>query len=231
MKRASAVRLALAFAVIAWVMTYVPAAWAQDFTTSRSGGRAGTWEFSLPFIYTDSATIDGGNGSSVEINEDWGWGFGFGYNFSDHFQLNGLLSFSSRSYDATVVQDDGTTRRYSNYLDTSTISLNGVYYLLKGNITPFISGGIGWTYVDTNIATGPSSGTCWWDPWWGYVCDSYTPTRTEEDWSYNAGIGLRFDVTRHFSLQAGYNKMWIEIDNASGTPDFNVWRFDLLFRM
>lgn len=231
MKRTSIVGLMLVVAAIAVVALYVPVAEAQSFTSVRPGGRGGNWDFYLPIVYADSATINGQGGSSVDINADFGFGFGFGYNFSDNFQLNGMFTWNSRTYDAKTVNTDGTTRKYSNYMDSSTISVNGVYYFLKGDITPFVSGGIGITYVDTNIPTGSGSTSCWYDPWWGYVCNSYVPTKTENDFSYNAGIGVRYDVNRQFGLQFGYYKTWIDISKAQGTSDFDIWRLDFIFRM
>ncbi len=217
---------------IVFVAVLAAAADAQQFTTSRPGGRAGTWDFYLPLSFTDSKTFNGEGGSSLDVNGDWGFGFGFGYNFTDRFQLNGLFNWSSRSYDAKVVRPDGTTDRYSNWMETSTLSLNGVFYFLQGDIAPFVSGGVGITYVDTNIQNGPASGTCWWDPWWGYVCSSFVPTKTENAVSYSAGMGVRFDLNRQFSLQPSYNKAWIDISKASGgMPDFDVWRLDFIFRM
>ena len=231
MKRGMIIRLSLLFVVMAGAVLFAPVAEAQGFTTVRPGGRGGTWDFYLPLTYAESATINGQGGSSVDINADWGFGFGFGYNVNDHFQVNGLFNWNSRSYDAKVITDTGATQRYSNYLDTSNISLNGVYYLMKGDITPFVSGGVGITYVDSNIQNGPASGSCWYDPWWGYVCSSYVPTKTENDISYNAGVGVRFDANRQFSLQGSYNKTWIDMSKASGTPDFATWRLDFIFRM
>ena len=230
MKRARIISLALIFAAIAWVAVYVPVAGAEEFTTIRPGGRGGNWEFILPLAYTDTTTVHGQGGSSLRINNDWSTGFGFGYNINDIFQVNGLFTWAYRSYDATVIFADGSTpRRYSNYMDTSTIGLNGVYYLLGGNFTPFISAGIGYTYIDTNIQTGPTSGSCWWDPWYGYVCTSYNNTKTESDWSYNAGIGVRFDVSRAFSLQGSYNRIWLEADKVK--PEFDMFKIDFIFRM
>jgi opacity protein-like surface antigen len=231
MKRTAIIRLVLIVAAIAGAALSVPVADAQGFTTVRPGGRGGNWDFFLPITYSESAIINGQGGSSVDLNADWGFGFGLGYNISDNFQINGTLTWASRSYDAKIVQDDGTTKRYSNYMDSSTLSLNGVYYFLNGDITPFVSGGAGFTYVDTNIQNGVGSSVCWWDPWWGYVCSGYVPTKTENDVSYNAGIGVRFDVNRQFGLQAGYYKTWIDISKASGTPDFDTWRLDFIFRM
>lgn len=225
-------RLVVVFVVLAALWAIMPGpADAQSFTAVRPGGRAGTWDFSLPLFYADSARISGQGGSSVDINGGYGFGFGFGYNFTDNFQLNGLFSWNSRSYNATVVNTNGTTSRYSNYMDTSTLSVNGIYYILNGDFTPFVSAGVGITYMDSNIPTGPPSGNCWYDPWWGYVCSSYVPTKTENDISYNAGIGVRFDANRQFALQFGYYKTWIDVSKASGTPDFDIWKFDFIFRM
>ena len=223
------VALAVVLAAL-WAIMPGPAD-AQSYTAVRPGGRAGTWEFTLPLLYADSARISGQNGTSVDINSGYGFGFGFGYNFTDNIQLNGLFNWNSRTYDATTVNTDGTTRKYSNYVDTSTISLNGVYYFMNGDFTPFVSGGVGITYVDTNIPTGSGSTSCWYDPWWGYVCGSYYPTKTENDISYSAGIGVRYDLNRQFSLQGSFNRSWIDISKAASTPEFDTWKLDLIFRM
>ena len=231
MKRAIIIILAKVFVAMGFVM-YVPVAGAQQYMTTRPGGRAGNWEFTLPLIYTDSAMIKGQGGSSVHINSDWNTGFGFGYNINDHFQVNGLFTWAYRGYDATTVQADGTTRQYSNYMNTSTLAANGVFYLLDGPFTPFISGGIGYAYVNTNIPTGVGNSTCYWDPWYGYICTNYVPTKTENDWSYSAGIGVRFDASRQFALQASYNKTWLDIKQAEGgMPEFDLIKFDFIFRM
>ncbi len=231
MKRTAIIRLVLVFAVIAMAALSVPVAEAQGFTTVRPGGRGGNWEIFLPLSYSDFATIKGQGGSSVDINPYWGFGFGVGYNVSDNFQVNGTFTWASRSYEATIVQSDGTTKKYNNFMDSSTLSLNGVYYFLNKDFTPFVSGGVGVTYVDTNIQNGASSTACYWDPWWGYVCSSYVPTKTENDISYNAGLGVRYDINRQFGLQGGYYRTWIDISKASGTPVFDIWRLDFIFRM
>jgi len=223
----SVVVLLVVAAVWAAVPEYVGA---QGFTPVGPGDRAGTWEFYLPLTYVESATVSGQGGSRVDINADAGSGFGLGYNFNAHFLVNGQFSWANRSYDALVVNSDGTTRRYSNVLDTSNLSLNAVYYLLSGNITPFVTAGIGVTYVDTNIQNDPGATNCWTDPWYGYVCD-YATTKTENDLSYNAGIGVRFDIKRQFGVQGSFNRTWIDFSKTSGTPGFDSWRVDFIFRM
>ncbi len=199
--------------------------------TAASGrDRTDTWDFYIPVSYMESAHLSGQHGSSLDINSDFGFGFGFGYNFTQRFQLGGLFTFGSSSYDARVVQEDDSIARYNQKMDISTISMNGTYFFMEGDFTPFISGSVGSTYVDTNIATGPPSGTCWWDPWWGWVCSSYVPTKTEHNLSYGLGLGIRYDINNTFGFQFSYNKTWFDIGKISGTPDFDTWRLGFIFR-
>ncbi len=209
---------------------------AQTYTASRPGGRAGTWDFFMPLSYNPAWDYDGFSGAKANLDATWGFGFGFGYNFSDHFQLNGLFSWSARNYTATlssVTPVPGQPAKYSNTEYSSTFSINGIFYILPGNVSPFVTAGAGLTYVDTGIPTGFGGGTtCWWDPWYGYVCGSSYPTKTETDVSYSLGLGIRFDLSRQFSLQPSYNRAWLEINNStSGTPSFDIYRLDFIFRM
>jgi hypothetical protein len=117
-------------------------------------------------------------------------------------------------------------------METSTFALTGTYYFLDKNFTPFISGSVGYTWVDTNIPTGPPMGNyCWWDPWYGYICTPYVPTKTQSDWTYGGGVGIRYDFNRRFSMQGSYNKSWMNLDNTSGSTDFDIWRLDFIFHI
>ncbi len=196
---------------------------------AQGSQRASSWEFILPITYSTSTTVTGQGGSSADLNSDLGFGIGFGYNLNNHLQLNGLLTWSTRSYNATLVNTDGTTRKASGTLESSTLGINAVYFFIPQGITPFVSGGIGSTFVDSNIPSGPGSTTCWYDPYYGYICDTYTPTRTETAFSYTAGIGVRIPVSRAFSVQGSYNKLWIDMSNSK--PEIDGWKLDFIFRM
>jgi opacity protein-like surface antigen len=205
---------------------------AQQYTAVRPDGRAQSWEFFLPLVYTTSSTVKGQSGSKVDVNADWAFGLGFGYNITDRIRVDGLWSWAQRSYDATGIDTNGNpTRKYSSYMDTATLSVNGTYYFMTGKFSPFASLGLGYTWVDTNIPEGTGSTSCWWDPWYGYVCSSYVPTKTESDWSYTAGFGVRYDFNRQISMQLGFYRMWVDISKASTMPDFDNYRLDFIFRM
>lgn len=197
---------------------------------AQGAPRAGHLEFILPIVYTPSTTFNGQGGSSAELNSDLGMGFGLGYHVNNHLQLNGMINWNYQSYTATTVDaTNGTTRKATGTLDSSTIALNAIFYFMPSGITPFVSGGIGSTFIDTNVPNGIPSTGCWYDPWYGYICNTYTPTKTQTALSYNAGVGMRFELNRSFSLQASYNKMWIDL--SQGKPDLDLWKLDLVFRM
>jgi opacity protein-like surface antigen len=194
---------------------------------SPAGARAGSWEFLLPINYSTSTSFSGQGGASADLNSDVGMGLGVGYNLNNHLQLGGNVTWSSRSYNATLVDTNGTTRRASGTLDSSTLAFNATYFFLPSGITPFVSAGIGSTFIDSNIPNGAGATTCWYDPWFGTICDTATKTQTAV--SYTGGVGFRFAVNRAFSLQGSYNRMWIDLSNSK--PEIDVWKVDLVFRM
>jgi hypothetical protein len=114
----------------------------------------------------------------------------------------------------------------SGVLDTATVALNLSYYFLDGPLTPFVLGGIGWTFVDSNIPSGPPEGVCWWDPWYGNVCTYYQNTYTKDYFSYNVGIGGRWDVFPGFFLRGSVGWQWVDLGKA-GITDFMGGRLDL----
>ena len=79
----------------------------------------------------------------------------------------------------------------------------GTYNILAGNFTPFVTGGMGWTYIDTNIPSGLPENVCWAYPWYGYYCATYVQTQSTTRFSYNVGAGLRLDAGRGVFRAAG----------------------------
>ena len=224
MKKAISSSLALAF--LAAAALYVPAAQAGD--RGRSGN--GSLEVSVPINYTSSATVSTANGSA-EISDALNSGFGIGYNINDNFQVNGTFSWGYRNYSASCSGTSCPGSKYNGNIDTSSLQLNAVYYFMPGDFTPFVSGGFGTTYVDSNIPNGTSGSTCYWDPYWGYVCGTYVPTKSSTNISYSAGLGARMDVSKQFALQGSINRMWIDTSNTASKPEFDMFRIDFIFRM
>jgi opacity protein-like surface antigen len=204
---------------------------AASFADAGSpSNRTGRWQATFGGTYLDSTTIKADGGAKAEINGDLGMGFGIGYNFNENLALDFELGWNSVSYDATRVEDGtGNRDNYSSWLDTSSTRFNLTYNFLAKRLTPFVAANLGWTWVDTNIPSGPPSSNCWWDWYGNLVCSGYQPTYNKTEFSYGASLGLRYDVNDSMFLRGLVGDQWIDYSNASGTPDFVNYRFDVGF--
>jgi opacity protein-like surface antigen len=191
-----------------------PAAFAAD--------RAGTWETRFGIGFTNSTDADFEGGTTADIESDENLRIGFGYHMSDHLELGGNLSFGQTDYSGNIAGDQfGEFFRVNGDLEFTTLMFDGTWNILPGAFSPFVVGAVGWTWVDTNIATEPPQTGCWWDPWWGYVCSSFQNTRTIDGFTYQIGAGARYDFSDTFAVHASYRMTWIEFDNATSTPDMD----------
>lgn len=224
MNKTIALSLKLFLAAIAGLALCIPAAQAGG----RGNNGAGSLEFNVPLVYTATTTINGSGssaGTSATVYDALNSGFGMGYNINDNFQINGQFSWAYRNYST-----QSATSKSSNTLSTSSLQLNAVYYFMAGDFTPFVTGGFGTTYVDTNIPDGSSGGGgCYYDPWWGYVC--YNDTKSSSNISYNVGVGARMDVSRGFAIEGSLNRGYIDASQYSSKPSFDSVKFNFIFRM
>jgi opacity protein-like surface antigen len=116
-------------------------------------------------------------------------------------------------------------------LDTMSLMFDVAYsFLMKGPLTPFVAGGVGWSWVDTNIATEPPSVGCWWHPWYGYVCTSWQDTRTESGLAYELGLGLRYDFNDTLAADGTYRLRWVDFENAADSPSFDGFQLNLIWK-
>lgn len=193
--------------------------------------RAGKYEFTfqVPYLYGETFEFEGD--ASASINSDPGFGFSAGYNYSDHLTFRGNFTWNDTGYNAERVLDDGANTRQpvSGVMDTFSASASLDYNLLRGAFTPFVNAGVGWAAVDSNIASGPPEGVCWWDPWWGYICNNYQPTYTADTFAYSLGAGLRLDLNQRMFLRLGYYERWLDLDRAQGTTSLGSTVFELGF--
>jgi opacity protein-like surface antigen len=142
------------------------------------------------------------------------FGFGFGYGLTEKLNLNGELNFGQVDYQMEwgPYALEGTGDMFSGRINLD-------YNILSTPLTPFITGGIGFTYFDSGVPTGETEVVCWWDDWWGYVCEGTASTYSASEFTYNAGLGLRWDVTDSVFMKFLYDIMWMEV-GASGTEAF-----------
>lgn len=195
---------------------------------SRSPG----WEFGADVTYLLGSEIDFNGGSSIDVDDDVGLAMALGYRFNSRFELQFSLDYSSADYDANLQSATLPTlrTRVSGEVETFTAFGKAVFNVLEGPITPYVTGGIGWSFVDTNIPNGRVQVGCWWDPWYGQICTPYQSTKTVDELAYLVGGGVRWDASPTWTLRVSYEKQFVDFDFGSGTPDFDVFRIGLTVR-
>jgi len=175
------------------------------------------WEWSVAGIYQESESTGTVGGSSLNINSDVGLGFSFNYLFTEKFMLGADIEWLSPDYKATLLDDQGQTTVIDHEFSQFNGRIKATYNFTDGPFTPYVEGGIGWTYVDSNVADGPPITGCWWHPWWGYICSNFYSTFSETSFSYGGALGLRYRLRGGTIIKLSYNN-W-EIDGSGEAPD------------
>jgi len=153
--------------------------------------------------------------ATLELEDTGMGGFGLGFNINDHWSLNGEFMFGSSDYRA----EWGDYELRGEMWMTSGM-FNVEYNILSGPFTPFVKGGLGFYYFDTGIPSGPPEWVCWWDSWWGFVCQGFAQTHTETSFAMNAGAGLRWDINDRFFLKALGGATWVDMSSGADWPMF-----------
>jgi hypothetical protein len=204
---------------LALVAVAVVALPAQAQTT-----RGGKSEFYIAPVFTDGKSYNFEGGSNARTDTGFGLTFGYAFNFDQKKSLGIEFVWADQDYRANIVGDNGNTVSVNGSLETWTVRFLGTYNFMEGNFTPFVTGGLGWTYLDTNIPTGLPQNVCWYYPWYGY-CTSYVPTATTTKFSYNAGAGLRFELGRGF-VRGMINQQYMDFGGGYGSGSVTQYRID-----
>jgi outer membrane protein assembly factor BamD len=193
--------------------------------------QAGQWEATVGVIASNSAGIDFEGGTTADIDSGFGFMAGAGYHFTDRLRFGSTFTFDQKDYSADVVGDSpGESYAIEGSLDTMSLMFDAAYTFLTGPLTPYVVGGLGWAWVDTNIASAPPEVGCWWHPWWGYVCTSWQDTRTVDGLAYEVGIGMRYNFSSSLAADGAYRMRWMDFENATSTPSFDTLQLNLVWK-
>ena len=216
-----------AVVALAALMAASSPAWADS--SNRDAG----WEYGLDLVYLDSANLSFKGGSTLDVGDDVGATFTFGYRMNPHLEVNFALDYQSANYNATIQSADtppALSVDVKGDYEAFTPRVNVNYNFLDGAITPYVTGGIGWSFIDTNIPNGRVEVGCWWDPWYGQVCVPVQDTRSTDAFTYQLGAGVRWDASDNWSMRFAYEKHWYDFDNASGSADFDELKLGVVYR-
>jgi hypothetical protein len=195
---------------------------------AQSSSRGDRWEFYLSPVWTAGKDYSFDGGSTAKTDTGYGWTLGFAKNLNPQLALGLEFGWGTSEYRATVTPGVGNGNARVNIngdLETWTTRFFGTYYLSSGRLAPFVSGGLGWTYIDTNIPSGPPEGFCWYYPWYGQYCATYVPTETTTKFSYNAALGLRYDFSPGF-IRGLVNAQYVDFGGGYGSTYWTQYRLD-----
>jgi opacity protein-like surface antigen len=217
------------------VSTAALTAW-QSASAQHSGnaGAAGDWEFRIGPAWIDSKTVDFNGGTTVNLGSTTGIKIGTGYYVTDQLIVGGNFSYANGDFRGNVASGSpgGGFVVENGHIDYSSFTFDATYLLpLQSAIKPFGEIGLGWAWYNTNIASGPPQTGCWWDPWWGYICQGYQPTVGNSSFAWQVGLGLQANFSHSFAIAAAVKETWVSLHNSSGTAGFPTvelmfnWRF------
>lgn len=214
----------LALATVLGLVIWIPR------TSAAESDRGMHWQGSIPITFTSGASFSQ-DGTSVDVHDDLGWGFGFGYHLDNRFEVGVDFTWLSANYDASIATDinndqvPDSNATVSGTLDAANLQMFGQWNILHGRVTPFLRASLGWTWVDSNIPSGPATGTCWWDPWYGYICNTWQPTFQDTAFAYGAAAGVRGELTDKFFIEGSYSVLWVDL-NRAGNQSFDGVRLN-----
>ena len=207
------------------LLSMVTTAFAQNYARQQSRDQG--WEVTIMLKEQGSESIAGPQDSAANFSSNTGWGFTMGYNFNNALNLAFEMSHTDPKYKATFLDQQGDPRSISHRSDFYTGNFNLTYTLLPGaKIRPFVVAGAGWTTVDSNVSDG--KGYCVPDYYWGWYC--YNSSYSDTDFSYNAGVGLKADISKTMFVRGSYGMQWIDMGAGSSDPEFETFRLELGFK-
>ena len=200
-------------------------------TAGAQSSREGTWETRLGIAFQNSADMDFEGGTTADFDSDTGLRLGFGYHYTDHLEFGMNFGWGQTDYDAKIAGDEvGEIFGVNGEFEYFTFAGDVTYNFLTGPFSPFVVGAIGWSWIDTNIATGPPQTGCWWDPWWGYVCTTFYDTYSDTRTGYTYSVGVRWDVSDAIALRAAYGKLDMDTSHATKDVNLDTWRAEIVWK-
>jgi opacity protein-like surface antigen len=198
---------------------------------SAAGSRDTRFETSVILAFQNGLDETSEGGSELDVDSTTGWGVNIGWNWTAKWNLAYRFISTSPKYFALIVPEDPEILPVPVEHKMSKLShqLNVTYNFSEKAFTPFVLAGIGWTKIDSNVPTGGVEGGCWWDPWWGYICFADWKTFDTSEFTYNLGLGVRWDINNAIYTRAAYSREFISLKNGSLDFDTAILELGLMF--
>lgn len=180
--------------------------------------RAGLREYSLQPLLLDADAYEFEEGARARIDSGYGVGLGFNWHLTDHFAWGVDLSVAEMDYRARITRPGGGgAQDATGTIERGTVRAHATWHLLAGRTTPLLTGGLGFTHLDSELEAAPAGGGCFNYPFWGRFCGAEPPRHGMTRLSYALGAGIRHDLR----AERGFIRFMVsgEWIDWGGTPE------------
>jgi opacity protein-like surface antigen len=157
------------------------------------------------YLHQDDARFNGPYGTTRLKLDDTGLGgIGMAYHFNDFLAVHADFLFGPATF--TVVPPTGPSYSLGDNGLISSGRFNLDYNIINRRITPFITAGVGYQYMQVDQT--------YYYPHGYYYYDYYSET----DFTWNVGGGIRWNVTDNFFVKLTGGAQWLtylDADNIS----------------
>ena len=151
----------------------------------------------------DTTSFFGGD-LEMDIDSTSAFGAGMGINWDDHFNINTEFLVGRLDATGTSPLAPGVTAELD--VDAWIWNVNLDYNILKSRLTPLVTGGVGLM-----------------------VLNNHGANINETDFSYNLGVGGRWDITDGIALRVIYRSTWAKLEDADDPSRFAGVTANLIF--
>jgi opacity protein-like surface antigen len=190
----------------------IPMAW-EPFN------RASMWEvYGIgQYLHSEDVSFNGPMGDvKVKMGDTGLGGFGVAYHFNDFLAVHADLMFGNATFSGDLPVETGGTFHVKQDAFLQTGRFNVDYNIINRRLTPFVTAGIGYQYMETELENLPPATVCWWNPWWGWICQTGHAHAWETDFTWNVGAGIRWNITDQLFIKATGGAQWLEYGGAKG---------------
>jgi len=187
----------------------IPMAWEPFSRTAK-------WEvYGIgQYLHSDDIRFNGPLGDvKVKMDDTGLGGFGLAFHFNDFLALHGDLMFGNATFSGDFPVDTGETVHVSQNTFMQTGRLNLDYNIINRRLTPFLTGGIGYQYLDTALEDLPPGSD---QDWWGWAGRHGHFYDSETDFTGNVGAGIRWNITDQLFIKATGGAQWLQYRGANG---------------
>jgi opacity protein-like surface antigen len=201
----------LAAALLLGVGSLLPALAQNPFEYFQRAGKTEVYGIGQ-YLHSDDIKFNVPGGTTTFKADDTGLGgFGFAFHFNDFLAVHGDFMFGSQTFSGDVPSSvifpggpPGPLVHTSNDVFLQTGRFNIDYNIINRRITPFVTAGLGYQYVETELHNIPPTGGYYWDH--PHAWDTY--------FTLNAGAGVRWNITDHFFIKATAGATWVDYGGA-----------------